>query len=45
MMEAISFCRRLFYMPHPREFYVCYEDSVPQNITEVAFKLGISLGI
>lgn len=32
-------------MPHPREFYVCYEDTVPQNLTEMAFKLGVSLGI
>lgn len=30
-------------MPHPREIYVCYEDSVPQNITEIAFRLNLTL--
>ncbi|KAG5874050.1 hypothetical protein JTB14_034626 [Gonioctena quinquepunctata] len=30
---------RLFYMPHPKEVYVCYHDSVPQNAIEIAFKL------
>lgn len=34
---------RLFHMPHPREIYVCYKDSVPQNLVEIAFKLGISM--
>ncbi|KAJ8939448.1 hypothetical protein NQ318_023074 [Aromia moschata] len=32
---------RLFYMPHPREVYVCYQDSIPQNIIEMAFKINI----
>ncbi|XP_043283272.1 protein inturned isoform X2 [Venturia canescens] len=33
---------RLYAAPEPKEFYVCYEDSVPQNIVEMAFKLNAS---
>ncbi|KAF7272761.1 hypothetical protein GWI33_014470 [Rhynchophorus ferrugineus] len=32
---------RLFYMPHPKELYVCYQDSIPQNIVELAFKINL----
>ncbi|XP_030767926.1 protein inturned [Sitophilus oryzae] len=32
---------RLFYMPHPKEVYVCYQDSVPQNVVELAFKISL----
>ncbi|KAJ8970259.1 hypothetical protein NQ317_018121 [Molorchus minor] len=32
---------RLFYMPHPKEVYICYQDSIPQNIIEIAFKMNI----
>ncbi|XP_018331064.1 protein inturned [Agrilus planipennis] len=34
---------RLFYDPHPREVYICYHESVPQNIVEVAYKLSLTL--
>lgn len=30
---------RLYTTPHPKELYVCYQDSAPQNLIEVAFKL------
>ncbi|XP_060525407.1 protein inturned isoform X2 [Cylas formicarius] len=33
---------RLFYMPHPREVYVCYQELVPQNMVELAFKIGLN---
>ncbi|XP_069695408.1 protein inturned isoform X2 [Periplaneta americana] len=33
---------RLFFTPHPREVYVCYHDSAPQNMVEIAFRLGLS---
>ncbi|XP_022920612.1 protein inturned [Onthophagus taurus] len=31
---------RLFYMPYQRELYVCYQDTIPQNLVDMAFKLG-----
>lgn len=39
--EGINFwvIGRLFETPCLKEFYVCYEDSVPQNLIEMAFKL------
>ncbi|XP_057318515.1 protein inturned [Microplitis mediator] len=39
--ESVSFwvIGRLFETPCLREFYVCYEDSVPQNLIEMAFRL------
>nr|XP_018899633.1 PREDICTED: protein inturned [Bemisia tabaci] len=33
---------RLFFLPHPREIYVCYEDTVPQNMVEIAFRIALS---
>nr|XP_033322916.1 protein inturned isoform X1 [Megalopta genalis] len=30
---------RLYTTPHPKELYVCYQDSAPQNLIEIAFKL------
>ncbi|KAJ9581085.1 hypothetical protein L9F63_023742, partial [Diploptera punctata] len=33
---------RLFFTPHPREVYVCYHDSAPQNMVEIAFRLGLT---
>lgn len=30
---------RLHTTPHPKELYVCYQDSAPQNLIEIAFKL------
>ncbi|CAH1183286.1 unnamed protein product [Phaedon cochleariae] len=30
---------RLFYMPLPKEIYVCYQEGVPQNSVELAFKM------
>ncbi|KAK7870249.1 hypothetical protein R5R35_000979 [Gryllus longicercus] len=33
---------RLFFAPQPREVYVCYLDSAPQNMVEIAFRLGLS---
>ncbi|XP_017799243.1 PREDICTED: protein inturned [Habropoda laboriosa] len=30
---------RLHTTPHPKELYVCYQDSAPQNLIEMAFKL------
>ncbi|CAG9826275.1 unnamed protein product [Diabrotica balteata] len=32
---------RLFYMPQPKELYVCYRDGIPQNMVEIAFKLNM----
>jgi hypothetical protein len=29
-------------MPHPREVYVCYQDNIPQNIIELAFRIDLS---
>ncbi|XP_060879646.1 protein inturned isoform X2 [Metopolophium dirhodum] len=31
---------RLFKEPNKRELYVCYEEGTPQNMVEIAFKLG-----
>lgn len=31
---------RLYAAPHAKEFYVCYEDTAPQNMVEMAFKLN-----
>ncbi|XP_025412391.1 protein inturned [Sipha flava] len=33
---------RLIKEPNKREVYVCYEEEIPQNMVEIAFKLGIS---
>ncbi|XP_031848472.1 inturned planar cell polarity protein isoform X3 [Nomia melanderi] len=30
---------RLYTTPHTKELYVCYQDSAPQNLIEIAFKL------
>lgn len=30
---------RLYMSPHPKELYVCYQDSAPQNLIEIAFQL------
>lgn len=30
---------RLYTTPHAKELYVCYQDSAPQNLIEIAFKL------
>nr|CAD7438326.1 unnamed protein product [Timema bartmani] len=32
---------RLFFTPSPREVYVCYHDSAPQNMVEIAFRLNL----
>ncbi|XP_071441603.1 protein inturned [Hetaerina americana] len=34
---------RLFFSPQPKEVYVCYFDSAPQNMVEIAFRLGLSV--
>lgn len=34
--------RRLFKEPNKHEVYVCYEEGVPQNLVEIAFKLGLN---
>jgi len=34
--------RRIFKEPNKREVYVCYEEGIPQNMIEIAFKLGTS---
>ena len=34
---------RLFLSPHPRECYVCYHDSAPQVIIELAFRLAFGI--
>lgn len=34
--------RRILKEPHKREVYVCYEEGVPQNMVEIAFKLSMS---
>ncbi|RZF45185.1 hypothetical protein LSTR_LSTR009956 [Laodelphax striatellus] len=33
---------RLFFAPHPKEIYVCYQESAPQNMVEIAFRLALS---
>ncbi|XP_046985354.1 protein inturned isoform X1 [Schistocerca americana] len=33
---------RLFFTPHPREVYVCYQDCTSQNMVEIAFRLALS---
>lgn len=33
---------RLFYMPHPKELYVCYQDTIPQNLVDLAFKISLN---
>ncbi|KAL6436477.1 hypothetical protein ACFW04_004751 [Cataglyphis niger] len=30
---------RLYMSPHPKELYVCHQDSAPQNLIEIAFQL------
>ncbi|EFN82858.1 PDZ domain-containing protein 6 [Harpegnathos saltator] len=30
---------RLYTSPHPKELYICYQDSAPQNLIEIAFQL------
>ncbi|XP_012537346.1 protein inturned isoform X2 [Monomorium pharaonis] len=30
---------RLYTNPHPKELYVCHQDSAPQNLIEIAFQL------
>ena len=46
-MPLLSYwvCGRLFVVPHLRESYVCYHESAPQNLIELAFRLthGIQL--
>lgn len=32
---------RLYTNPHPKELYVCYQDSAPQNLIEIAFQLHL----
>ncbi|KAL3279394.1 hypothetical protein HHI36_016904 [Cryptolaemus montrouzieri] len=32
---------RLFFSPHVREVYVCYNDAIPQNLIELAFKMNM----
>ena len=34
---------RLFLGPNPRECYVCYHDSAPQNMVELAFRLAMGI--
>ncbi|XP_015599831.1 protein inturned [Cephus cinctus] len=31
---------RLYTTPHPKELYVCYQDTAPQNLVEMAFRLN-----
>ncbi|XP_054273007.1 protein inturned-like isoform X2 [Macrosteles quadrilineatus] len=33
---------RLFFMPQPREVYICFQDSSPQNMVEIACRLALS---
>lgn len=42
--ELTLFFRRLIFTPHVREMYVCYNDMIPQNILELAFKLNLGFG-
>lgn len=32
---------RLYTNPHPKELYVCHQDSAPQNLIEIAFRLHL----
>ncbi|KAJ6668804.1 hypothetical protein lerEdw1_012288 [Lerista edwardsae] len=36
---------RLFLNPKPREFYVCFHDSVTEIAVELAFKLSFGLAL
>ncbi|KAK4883073.1 hypothetical protein RN001_006392 [Aquatica leii] len=31
---------RVYNIPHHKEVFVCYQDTIPQNIIEISFKLG-----
>lgn len=38
----IEICfRRLFYTSRPKELYVCFQDGIPQNLIEIAFKINM----
>lgn len=41
-MYYVYIFRRLIKEPNKREVYVCYQEEIPQNMVEIAFKLGIS---
>ncbi|CAH1108747.1 unnamed protein product [Psylliodes chrysocephalus] len=32
---------RLFYTSRPKELYVCFQDGIPQNLIEIAFKINM----
>lgn len=34
--------RRILKEPNKREVYVCYEEGIPQNMVEIAYKLSIN---
>jgi len=36
-------CGRLFLAPNPRECYICYHDSAPQVMIELAFRLAFGV--
>ncbi|XP_040583226.1 protein inturned [Lepeophtheirus salmonis] len=38
-------CGRLFIHPNLKECFICYHDSTPQNMIELAFKLAFGVGI
>lgn len=42
MIMCMYVFRRLFFTPQPREIYVCYSEEAPQNLVEIAFRLGLS---
>ncbi|KAK9503246.1 hypothetical protein O3M35_011855 [Rhynocoris fuscipes] len=41
--ETVTFwvVGKLFFMPHPREVYVCYFDTCPQSMIEIAFQIAL----
>ena len=36
-----AFCRRLMKIPVPREFYVCFYETVHHDIVEMVFRLTL----
>lgn len=39
--QPIWVVARLFFAPHPRQVFVCFRDSAPQNLVELSFRLGL----
>ncbi|XP_073996376.1 inturned planar cell polarity protein isoform X2 [Rhodnius prolixus] len=42
VIETYWVVGKLFFMPHPKEIYVCYLDKYPQSMVEIGFQLALS---